>query len=100
MRNAASEIDDVDAAGELALRVGVRLAMLLRDRARDLVGVTLEKLLEAEHRLDAFERRRVPPACGCLLGCRHGRAHLARRRQLHLGRLLPGCWVIDGSGAR
>ena len=34
MRDAAGELDDLEAAGDLALRVGQDLAVLLRDRAR------------------------------------------------------------------
>ena len=67
MRNAAGEIDDVDAAGKFAERVGVRLAVLLRDRAGDRVGVTIQQLLEAEHVLDALERRRGAPAAAAVL---------------------------------
>ena len=42
MRDAAGEIDNVDAAGELACGVGMRLAVLLGDRAGDLVGVAIK----------------------------------------------------------
>ena len=49
MRDAAGEIDDLDAARDLAERVGVGLAVLRGDGAGDLVGVLVEQLLEAEH---------------------------------------------------
>ena len=61
MRNAAGEIDHVDAAGELPCGVVMGLAVLPRDGVDDLVGVAIEQLLEAEHVLDALERRRRAP---------------------------------------
>ena len=68
MRNAAGEIDDVDAAGEFACGVVMGLAVLSRDGADDLVGIPIEQLLEAEHVLDALERRRRAPTDSSLLG--------------------------------
>ena len=100
MRNAAGEIDDVDAAGELAMRVGVRFAVLFRDRADDLVGVTIQKLLEAEHVLDALQRRRRAPADGRLLGGRNGGIHVLDGRERQVGRLLPRRGVVDGRDAQ
>src|SRR6185503_16293907 len=72
MRNAARELDDLDAARELALRVGEHLAMLARDERRDLVEALVEQLLELEQDARAFERRSVGPARECSLGGRDG----------------------------
>jgi hypothetical protein len=49
LRRAARVLDDVDAAGELAGRIGQDLAVLARDHGDDLVGALLEQRLEAEH---------------------------------------------------
>jgi hypothetical protein len=100
MRNATSEIDDVDAASELSMRVGVRLAVLVRDRPRDFVGVAIEKLLEAEHVLDALERRHRAPAGGRPLGRSDGGIQLLDGRKRQLGRLLSRCRIVDGGDAQ
>jgi hypothetical protein len=42
MRYAAGEIDDVDAAGKLTFRVGVRLPVFARDHAHNRIGILLE----------------------------------------------------------
>ena len=76
-------------------RVGMRLAVLVRDRAGDLVGVTIEKLLEAEHVLDALQRRRRAPADGGLLGGRDGGIHLLGGRERQLGGLVPRGGIVD-----
>ena len=67
----------------------------LRDRAGDLVGVTIEKLLEAEHVLDALQRRRRAPADGGLLGGGDGGIHLLGGRERQIGGLLPRRGVVD-----
>jgi hypothetical protein len=95
MRDAAGEIDDVDAAGELACRVGMRLAVLVRNRPGDLVGVTIKKLLEAKHGLDALERRRRAPADGGLLGGRDGFIHILGARERQIGGLVARGGVVD-----
>ena len=82
--------------GDLAERVGMRLAVLARDRARDLVGVLVEQLLEAEHVLDALERRRRAPAGRSLLGGGDGGIHLRGGRERQLGGLLSGRGIVDG----
>ena len=45
--NAARELDDLDAARELAFGVGEHLAVLARDERRELVEALVEQLLEA-----------------------------------------------------
>ena len=67
MRDAAGEIDHLDAARDLAERIGVGLAVLLRDGAGDVVGVLSSSCLEAEHRRARFSGGVSPqPAAACL----------------------------------
>ena len=79
MRNAAGELDDLDAARDLAQRVGVGLAVLARDRAGDLVGVAIQQLLEAEHVLARFSGGVVPQPTAACLGGGDGGIRLRRR---------------------
>ncbi len=62
MRDAAGELDDLEAAGDRALGVGQRLAVLGGDHRRELVDVALDQLLEAEHHARALQRRGGGPA--------------------------------------
>ena len=96
MRNAAGEIDHVDAAGELAERIFMRLAVLLGDGAGNVAGVAIQQLLEAEHGLDALERGRDPPAGGCPFGRGDGGVHLVDGRERQLSCLLSCRRIIDG----
>ncbi len=99
MGNAAGEIDDVDAACKLAQRVGVRLAVLGGDGAGDLVGMTVQELLEAEHVLDALQWRRRAPSDGGLLGSGDRGIYLFDSRQRQVGRLVAGRRIEDGREA-
>ena len=100
MRDAAGEIDHVDAAGKLAERVFMRLAMLVGDRPCDVVGMTIEKLLEAEHGLDALQRRRRAPGHRRFLGGGDGLIHVRDARQRQRGDLLARRGIVDGRDAR
>ena len=64
--------------------------------AGDLVGVAVEQLLEAEHVLDALERRRRAPAESRLLGGGDGGIHFRGGRERQLGDLLAGRGIEDG----
>ena len=77
-------------------RVVMGLAVLARDGADDLVGVAIEQLLEAEHVLDALERRRRAPADGRLLGGGDGGIHFRGGRERQFGDLLAGRGIVDG----
>jgi len=79
----------------LAGRVGVRLAVLVRDRPGDRVGVTIQKLLEAEHVLDALERRHRAPTDGGLLGGGDGGIHILDGRERQIGGLVARGGVVD-----
>ena len=90
MRDAAGEIDHLDAARDLARGVGVGLAVLGRDRAGDLVGVPIEQLLEAEHVLARFSGGVAPQPASRLLGGGDGGVDLGGGRERQLGDLLAG----------
>ena len=62
----------------------------------DLVGVAIEQLLEAEHVLDALERRRRAPTESSLLGGGDGGIHFRGGRERQFGNLLSGRGIVDG----
>ncbi len=95
MRDAAGELHDLDAARHFAERVGVGLAVLLADRAGDIVGVLLEKLLELEHEARALRGRRAAPGGRRFLRGSDGVADLRCARQPELGRLLARRRIED-----
>ncbi len=96
MRNSAGEIDDVDAALKFAERVGVGLAVLARDGARDLVGVALQEFLELEERPDALHRRRRAPRCGGGFGGGDRGIQVVSARQRQPRDFLAGRRIEDG----
>jgi hypothetical protein len=61
LRNAAGELHDVDAAGDLALCVGEDLAVLGGDEVGQFVAVLVEQFQELEHDARAADRRGVGP---------------------------------------
>ncbi len=100
MRDAAGEIDDVDAA---------RRARPARRRASCRARREIVRAISSAFRsssslkrnivLDALERRRRAPAGGRLLGGGDGGIHLRRGRERQLGRLLAGRGIEDGRQA-
>ncbi len=62
MRDAAGEFDDLDAAGDFALRVGKDLAVLLGDGPRQRVVVAGQQFKEFEQDARARQRRGRGPA--------------------------------------
>jgi hypothetical protein len=72
------------------------LAVLSRYSADDLVGVAIEQLLEAEHVLDALERRRRAPTEGSRLGGGDGGIHFRGGGKRQLGDLLSRRGIVDG----
>ena len=92
LRNAAGELDDVDAARDLALRVGEHLAVFERDHFRQRVLVVVQQLQELEHHPRAADRRGVGPGREGRLRGGHGRIHIGAAGQRHLAR--------DGAGGR
>ena len=95
-RRAARDLDALDAAAQASARLVQRLAVFGRDDARDLVEVLLEKLLELEHRLRAFDRRRVAPAGKRLGGGGHGRVDVGFPGERCAGDDLAACRIVHG----
>ena len=92
-RDATRDLHVLDAALQLALRLGQRLAALLRCQTCDLVVMVLQQLLKLEKVLDAFSGRCSPPVSkGRLRGLRR-LMHLFSRRERHAHDRLGGCRV-------
>ena len=89
MRDAAGELDDLEAAGDLAERVGDDLAVLGGEDRGELVLAGVEDLAEREQHLLALAQRRVGPAGECGLGGLHGDVDVGRRGEAHLARTTP-----------
>jgi len=83
LRDAGGELDDLDAARDLALRVGEDFAVLGRDHVGQCVPVLVKQLQELEHHACTAQRRRVGPGREGGLGSGHGLAHLGRIGQGH-----------------
>ena len=98
-RDAARELDHLEAARDLAQRVGEDLAVLGGDQPRELVAVLVDELADAEEELRALrERDRAPGREGRLRG-RDGAVDLLDRREVDLGCLLAGGRVEDAAAA-
>ena len=90
MRDAAGELDDLDAAGDLALGVGKHLAVLFRDRAGQRVVLARQELQELEQDAGAGQRRRRGPAGKRLGGGLHRSIDLGAAAQRHPPDALAG----------
>jgi len=95
LRDAAGELDDVDAARHLALRVGEHLAVLGGDHRGQRVAVLVHQLEEFLHHARAADRRRVGPGREGGAGRGHRRVHLGDAGQRHLARHRAGGRVPD-----
>jgi CBS domain-containing protein len=92
LRDAAGELDDVDAAHHLALCVREHLAVLGGDHRRELVAMLVEQAEELVEHAGAADRRRVGPAVEGLLRGGDGRLDIGHAAQVQLAR--------DGAGGR
>ena len=98
VRDAAGELHDLEAAGDLAEGVGVHLAVLAGDDRGQLVLAGLEQLAEAEHHAGPGGDRDLAPGVGGpagggddgggvgLVGQHHPAGHLAGGRIGHVER--------------
>ncbi len=84
MRNAGRELDDFDASRDRALCVGERLAVLLRDDARDVLLVRVQQLAKAHQHARAPKRRRRAPRGKCSSGRLHRRIDVCPVRERHV----------------
>ena len=94
----AGELHVLEAALHLAHRVGEHLAVLRRDRGRDLGLPVVQQLADLEHRLGALGERRRSPRWECLGRRRDGLADLLGARECDLVGLLARRRVEDGAG--
>src|SRR2546429_1207382 len=98
-RRAAREVDDLDAAADLASRLVKRLAVVARDERGQLLEVLLECRLEAEHQAHPLHHRRLRPvrvSVRCGANCR---VYLGRARQRHVVDDLACGRIEDRQGA-
>ena len=95
LRDAAGELDDVDAARDLALRVGEDLAVLGGDHRGQRVAVLVEQLEEGVQDARAADRRRVGPGREGRLRRGHRGVDLGRAAERDLARDRAGGRVVD-----
>ena len=100
VRDAGRELDDLEAAGDLAHRIREHLAVLRREDARELFRALVEQLAEPEDDPLALREGGVRPGGEGGLGRGDGDVHVADRGEAHL--LLHGAasGVVYGGGAR
>ena len=95
LRDAARELDHLDAAHDLALGVGERLAVLGADQVGQLVNLLLEQVLEPEHDARAAQRGdRRPFGQGFPCGL-HRSIDLGGAGERHASRLLADRRIED-----
>src|SRR6185503_21359990 len=97
--DAAAELDHLEPARDLALRVGQDLAVLERQQAREVVAVRVEELSDAEEELGSAREGDGAPALEGALGRLDGRVDLLGRREVDLAALLAGGRVVDRAAA-
>jgi hypothetical protein len=99
LRDAAGELDDLEAALNVALGVGDDLAVLGAERVRQLVHVCFDQFLELEHDAGAALRIRRCPSRLSSPGGVHRALELGRGAELHLCLNLALVRVEDVAGA-
>ena len=100
LRDATSELNNIDAAHHFALGVGEHLAVLGGDHRGEFVAVLVEQTEELVHDARAADRRRVGPAVEGLLRDDDRGVHVGGRAQVQLARHRAGGRVVDGLRAR
>jgi hypothetical protein len=86
----------LDAALQLAVRIGQHLAVFGGDQGGDLVGIFFEQDFQLAHHTRALERRRVAPGGEGGFGRGDGGFHRGLAGQGHAGGRLAGGGVEDG----
>ena len=97
--DAAGELDDVDAARDLALRVREHLAVFGGDHRRERVAVFVHQAEELVQHAGTADGRGVGPLRERVLRGGHGGRHLVRVGQRHLAGHAAGGRVVDGLAA-
>src|SRR3546814_7703025 len=85
MRRAAGELDHVEAALDVAMRVGDHLAVLRREQMREFLLMSLDHRLEIEQ--DARAALRIERCPRGLRGSRRGHCSLEIRSEEHTSEL-------------
>ena len=97
VRDAAGELDDLDAALHLALGVGEHLAVLGRDDGRQRIETLLQDMQELVEHARAPQRRRRRPSRrrgSCVLD---RFPHFGSRSEIHMGGDRPGRRIENGN---
>jgi hypothetical protein len=93
LRDAAGELDHLQAALHLAQRIRQGLAVLGGEQAGDVGLVLLDQLAELEHHAGAALRCRHAPVARRAARCGHGAIDVGARGQCHLARDAALCRV-------
>src|SRR5215472_7130029 len=96
-RNAAGELDDFDAAPDVAARLLDRLSVLARYYARQGIEILLEEMLITEKDPGSIGRRRVRPGRQGGAGSFHSTADVFACADRRLRDYLPVRRVVNGS---
>ena len=99
MRDAAGELDDLQAAADLALRVGEDLAVLGGDQFGEVIHVGGDEFAELEQHGGALGQGDVAPGVGGGAGRGDGGVQVRPVGQPQLGGDGAGGRVVDGLGA-
>ena len=99
LRDAAGELDDLQAADDLALGVVEHLAVLGGMISPASSSVCVDQLAEREHHARAARQRRLAPLSNAVLGGGDGGVDVGASASSDLGLLLAGGRVPDRRGA-
>ena len=100
VRDAGGELDHLDAARDLALGVGQRLAVFLRDDLREILALRVHEIAEAHEDARAAQRRIRAPECQRGGGGRDGRVHVGGIAERHVADHLARGRIGDLAVAR
>ena len=95
MRNAARELDDLEAARHFAARIGKHLAMLRGDERGEFIGMLFDEVAELEHHAGAGEGRGRGPFGERIGRSFHGGVDIGRVAHTNFSRELTGRGIED-----
>ncbi len=98
LRDAAGELDDFQAAADLALRVGEDLAVLGGDQLGEVVHVGGDEFTELEQHSGALGQGNIAPGVGGVAGGGDGGVQVGPVGQAQLGGDGAGGRVVDRAG--